>query len=234
MTASRRRGRVGAVLTATLVLVVALASGAQATVTGLVGNAEPALPSSLPAKVTVVSTGAPVGSDVAVLVRNGTSKPVRDVRLSGSATRADGTASVRARSSIVVPSVIAPGAVAVARVGFGKAQLAPDDKVEVKVRKSRTGGSPSTPLTLRETALSRPMEGPVAQQLAVTLANERSRAVRARGLLGVTCFGEAGNPVLTVTSRVPEQRVEIGGTMTTAVDLPELCPSYLVGLSNDT
>jgi hypothetical protein len=158
---------------------------------------------------------------------------VRDVRLAATATRADGTATVRSRTSTVVPSVIAPGALAVARVGFGKAQPAPDDEVKVTVRKSRAGGSTSTPVTVRETTLSRPMEGAVAQQLTVTLANDRERAVKARGRLGLTCFGEAGIPVLTVTSRVPEQRVAAGGTTTTVVDLPELCPSYLVGLSND-
>jgi hypothetical protein len=231
---SPRRARAAPVVLLVAALVALVGAPASASVSGLSGNAQPALPASLPSKVAVVAQGAPVGADVAVLVYNGASRPVRKVHLTGTATLADGTASMRSRTSVVVPSVIAPGAFAVARVGFGKAPLALDDTVKVKVRKSRTGGSTRTSLTVRESELSRPMEGPIAQQLSVTLANERSRAVRGHGLLGVMCFGEAGDPVLTVTARVPKGKVAAGATTTTLVDLPELCPSYLVGLSRST
>jgi hypothetical protein len=240
MTGPRRRvvARIDVVLVAattvaTFAFTVSAVSAA-ATVAGLSGNAQPKVASPVPADVVVVAQGAPVGADVAVLVANGTDQPVRDVRLDATATRADGTVSTRARSVVVVPSVIAPGAFAVARVGFGKAPLAPDDKVTVGVRTSRRGGAAAGPLSVSQTTLSGPQSGPVAQQLAVTLANGSTRAVRARGTLGVMCFGEAQNPVLTVTARVPKKKIAAGGTTTTTVDLPALCPSYLVGLSDKT
>jgi hypothetical protein len=218
----------------TVVAALALAfssAPAGATLTGLSGNAQPKVPSPLPAGVVVVAQGAPVGADVAVLVANGTNRPVRDVRLDATATRADGTGSTRARSAVVVPSVIAPGAFAVARVGFGTTPLSPTDKVQISVRKARRGGSTAGPLAVSQTTLSGPRAGPVAQQLSVTLANSSTHAVRARGTLGVMCFGEAQNLVLMVTARVPKRKITAGGTTTATVDLPALCPSYLVGLS---
>ena len=46
------------------------------------------------------------------------------------------------------------------------------------------------------------------------------------------CFGEAGNPVVTLTAKVPRDRLAPSATVTATVDLAELCPSYLVGLSS--
>jgi hypothetical protein len=200
----------------------------------LFGNIDPALASSPPAAVAVVAQGAPVGSDVAVLVHNGTSRPVRDVRLEATATHAPGAAPSRAKTAVVVPSVIGPGALGLARVSFGKVPLAPGDDIKVTVKSSRSGGPATTPLTIVDAALSRPLPGPVAQQVAVTLANDSTRAARARGSLGIMCFGEARNPVLMVTARVPNARVAAGGTTTTTVDLPVLCPAYLVGFSDES
>jgi hypothetical protein len=220
--------RAARVLLAAAALAVSLCTSP---VAALTGNARPELPANLPTKVAIVAQGAPVGAEVAVLVVNRTDRSVRDVRLTGTATSADGTARRRARSAVVVPAAIAPGELAVARVGFGKAPLAAGDHVEVAVRSSRPSASPSTPFSVRDAVLSRPLSGPVAQQLAVTLANGSTRAVRASGTLGVMCFGEAQNPVLTVTTRVPRTKVAAGATTTATVDLPELCPSYLVGFS---
>jgi hypothetical protein len=44
----------------------------------------------------------------------------------------------------------------------------------------------------------------------------------------VMCFGEAGTPTTITTARAPVSRVRPGKAVRATVELPSLCPTYLV------
>ena len=90
-----------------------------------------------------------------------------------------------------------------------------------------------TSLEVREALLSRAMEGPVAQQMAVTVANLGAKTYTGPITVTVMCFGEARNPAFVTTTTVKKAKVASGATTPATVDLSSLCPKYLVGASTD-
>ena len=101
------------------------------------GNVEPALPASLPTTVAVVAHSAPVGADVAIVVRNGTNARGRQAWVNATATAPDGSSVVRTTTRILVPETLAPGALAIGNLDFGKANLATGATFTFKVTTAR-------------------------------------------------------------------------------------------------
>ncbi|MEX2100064.1 MAG: hypothetical protein WEB19_01495 [Acidimicrobiia bacterium] len=190
----------------------------------------PALPPSLPDKVAVVAHGAPVAGHVAIIVHNGTTRMVDDIRVTATATRPDGGLAVRAKTTLVEPPTLAPDGLAIAELVFPARGLTSETAFEFKVTndsaKSRTTRGR---LEVHDATLSRPVEGPVPQSLVVTLANPANKPVRSPIRITVMCFGEARNPAVVATATLKKTRLPVGATMPATVNLRELCPSYLVG-----
>ena len=88
---------------------------------------------------------------------------------------------------------------------------------------------------MREALLSRPMEGPVAQQMAVTVANLGGKTYTGPVTVTVMCFGEARNPAFVATATVKKAKVASGAT--TPVDgaaepaVPEVHGGRVAGLT---
>jgi hypothetical protein len=196
----------------------------------LQGDVDPALPTPLPSGVAVVAHGAPVKGDVAIIVRNGTDRPVDDVVVSATASRPDRGPVVRAKTKSVVPNTLAPGELAIGKLDFRVRDLPSDTSFAFKVESSRAKSvTDRGSLEVRDPSLSRPMEGPVAQELGLTLANPAKRAFDGTILITVMCFGEARNPALVASATLKSAHLAAGATMPASVKFRELCPSYLVG-----
>lgn len=214
------------------VAVVAVPSAAGAVSPGLLTNIDPALATPLPATVTVVAHSAPVGADVGVIVRNGTAKAVDNVKIAATAKVPGGGSVVRATTTAVVPEALASEALAIANLHFGKAVLPSGTTFSFKVTSTRARSSTHHPeLEVREALLSRPMEGPVAQELAVTVANLGVKTYSGRVTVTAMCFGEARNPAFVTTGTVKKAKVGSGATTPVTVTLSALCPQYMVGAS---
>jgi hypothetical protein len=206
--------------------------GAVAVTPALLGNVEPALPSSMPNTVAVVSNSAPVGADVGIVVRNGTAKPVRHVKVVATAKAPDGGTVVRAHTNALVPGALAPGGLGIANLKFGRAELPSGTTFSFKVRSKPAPARSNDPaLEVREALLSRPMEGPVAQQMAVTVANLGGKTYTGPVMVTVMCFGEARNPAFVTSATVKKVKVASGATTPATVPLSLLCPKYMVGAS---
>ena len=227
---TRQAVRALTVALAAIVAIGAVPGSAVAVTPALLGNVEPALPATLPTNVAVVAHSAPVGADVAIVVRNGTTHPVDNIKVAAIAKAPGGGSVVRATATALAPDTLATGALAIGKLDFGKADLPSDTTFSFKVTSTRAkSGTHQNMLEVREALLSRPMEGPVAQELAVTVANLGVKTFSGRIQVTVMCFGEARNPAFVTTTRVKKVRVASGATTPATVNLPELCPTYLIG-----
>lgn len=217
----------GAALLTLTPLVAATGAGAEA---ALAGNVAPALGVAPAGKVAVVAEGAAVDARVAAIVQNGTSAPVHNLRVSGTATRADGGAVTTATTSSVVPSTLAPGAHGLLVLDFRKQGVAPGASVRFRVKS--TGAPASTDprlLAVGGFQLSAPLTGPVAQHLGVSVTNPGTRAVRGPLRITVMCFDEAARPVTVASTRVRRATLAAGKSVHASVPLTSLCPTYQVG-----
>jgi hypothetical protein len=179
--------------------------------------------------VAVVAQSAPVDGRVALLLRNGTAKPVRIESVTAAAMRADGGAATSARTVKTYPQVLAPDGLALSSVVFRTKQLAPDATVSVKVRsKPVSNVRAKRVLSVGNLALSPPGTGSVAQTMSAKLTNSTSAWVAKLPETAVMCFGEAGAPTTFTAARASTRRIGPGKTASTTVPLTLLCPAYLV------
>ena len=221
-----------AVALAAVVAIAVVPSAAQAVSPGLLSNVDPALTAPLPTTVAVVAHSAPVGADVGVIVRNGTAQAVDNIKITATAEAPDGGSVVRAGTTAVVPEALAAGSLAIANLDFGKAKLPSGTTFSFKVTSTRAKLSTHhAELEVREALLSRPMEGAVAQELAVTVANLGAKTYTGPITVTAMCFGEAKNPAFVTTARVKKAKVAPGATTPVTVTLSSLCPKYMVGAS---
>lgn len=194
-----------------------------------VGNVTPTLTPVPAGKVAVVASSAAVDNNIAVIVQNGSTKPVRNVRIVGAATTPDGGAVTQGRTAVTVPAVLAPGAIALASLHFPRG-LAPNATITYTVRttRARTTADPGA-LTVGDLVLSAPLTGAVAEKLAVTVTNPSKRVVRGRIRIAVMCFDEAGKPSTATSTAMNPGRLRPGASTAASVPLTTLCPTYLVG-----
>jgi hypothetical protein len=179
--------------------------------------------------VGVAAQSAPTDGRVALVVQNGTQRPVRIERITAVASRADGSFATRARSVVAYPQIVAPGGISLASVRFRKAGLRPDDEVTVKVRSAPVRNARAgRVLAVDGLSLSPVQTGTVVQTMTATLTNPTRRWTAARPEAAVVCFGEAGNPSTFASARASTRRVKPGASATVTVPLTSLCPSYLV------
>jgi hypothetical protein len=195
----------------------------------LAGNVIPQLDAS-DGKVAVVASSAAQNGKVAVVVANGTSTPVRRVVVDGLATRPDGGVVTHATTRVTVPAVLAPGAIALGALDFGKHRIPRGAAFTFRVRSGRA----STPadaglLEVRDLTLSPPLEGAVAQTLAGRVVNAGERLQRGPVRVTVMCFDEARRPVEATTEIVEVRKLAPGKSVRATVPFATLCPTYLVG-----
>ena len=192
------------------------------------GNVTPVLDPTN-GQVAVVASSAPVDNRVAVVVQNGTSKPVRSVKVTAFATRPDGGLATRAVTDDLVPSTLAPGAIAIGAVDFRPRPIPSNAVVTFAVKSGRAPSSDApTALDVGQFVLSPPKEGKVAQTLDVTLTNPGARTVRGPIDVVVVCFGESSRPTVPALSTMPKAKVRSRASTRATVKLRSLCPTYLV------
>lgn len=191
------------------------------------GNVTPTLQSAT--GVAVVAQSAPVDGQVALLLHNGTTKPVRIGRITGVATSTEGGLAVRARSVKAYPQVLAPDQLALAAVKFRAKSVAPDATITAKVRSTPVATSTAgRVLSVGDLVLSAPMTGPVAQTLRATVTNPTTGWTARLPEVAVMCFGEASTPTTFAAVRASVRRIAPGTTASATVPLTSLCPTYLV------
>lgn len=211
-------------------VVLSGAPGGAVTGAGLAGDATPTLSAGTPGDVSVVAQSAPNNGRVAVIVRNDTDGPVTNLRIDATATRADGGSVTSSHTAALVPATLAPGAFGLAVLDFREQGVQVDSVVSFVVRHTRAT-SGIDPLLLEVGGLTRspPRSGKVAQTLTFTVANPSERARRGPVTATVMCFNEAGKPVNLTRARVRRAGLRAGAGASVHVDLPELCPTALVG-----
>jgi len=224
---------------ATLVLLGALAlvsvPGAGAASTGAVaGNVDPALDAVDPGTIDVAASGAPVRGVVPLVVQNRKSGRVTRIRISARAVDGNGRTVARANTRSVVPGVLDPDTIGLARLDFGDASLPPSTSFEFDV--TAKPARHAAVATLQPTAfrLSPPTTGPVAQTLEVTLRNPTARPIHGPVRVALLCFGESRRPVLYVAKQARLEQLAPGMSVNATVELGELCPAYLVGASTES
>jgi hypothetical protein len=191
------------------------------------GNVTPSVQSS--SGVAVVAQSAPVEGRVALLVHNGTTKPVRVVRITGVVTRADGGLAVRARTARAYPQVVGPDQLALASVKFSAKAVAPDATITAKVRSTPVSAvRAKRVLSVGELVLSAPMTGAVAQTMRATVANAATHWTARVPEVAVVCFGEASTPSTFAAAPASVRRIRPGRSASATVPLTSLCPTYLV------
>jgi hypothetical protein len=223
-----RRSSVATLVITALMAASGFARAAGAPSSSVGGNVEPALDVGAPNAVAVVASGAPAEGEVPVIVRNGTTHAVTVRRVVAAAVDGSGRAVARAATRTVVPRVLEPDGLGLARVQFGDAALPVSVTFEFDVTATRERNPKRVALEPTAFALSPPSTGPVAQTLDVTVRNPASSAVRGPVRVAVMCFGEARRPTGMVmkTSRI--DRTAPYGSVTIGVGLRDLCPTYLV------
>lgn len=191
------------------------------------GNVTPSTqPSS---RVGLVAASAPVDGRVALLVRNGTRRPVRIDRIVATATSSGGGLVTRARTTLSYPQVLAPGELALAAVTFRKRGIGINPKVTAKVRsKPVPKARAARVLSVGDLVLSPPQTGSVAQTMRATLTNATASWTAQIPGAAVMCFGEAGTPTTITTARAPARRIRPRKSVVATVELSSLCPTYLV------
>ena len=179
--------------------------------------------------VAVVAQSAPVEGKVALLIHNGTAKPVRIDLVTGVATSAEGGFAVRARAAKAFPQVLAPDQLALTAVRFRGKALAADVTITAKVRSTPVSASRAKQvLSVGSLVLSAPATGAVAQTMQATLTNATTSWTALLPETAVMCFGEAGTPTTFASARASVRRVSPATTASASVPLTSLCPSYLV------
>jgi hypothetical protein len=196
------------------------------------GNVTPAL-DQVNGKVAVAASGAPVDDRVAVIVANGTSRPVRVERVSATATRGGGATVTRARTVRTLPSVLAPGGYALAVIRFRKGDAPPDATLGYRVTSTPTR-SPTDPRAraVGNFVLSAPLTGAVAQTLGVAVTNPSTKRTARAPQVAVMCLSEAQKPVTMTTARLAVKALAPGKTAPASVPLTTLCPTYLVAATS--
>jgi hypothetical protein len=191
------------------------------------GNVTPTL---TPATgVAVVAQSAPVDGRVALVIHNGTAKPVRVDLVTAVATSSDGGRAVRARALVAYPQVLAPDQLALASVSFRRSSLTPEPTITVKVRSTAISAARARrTLSVSGLMLSAPTTGAVAQTMQATVANATSSWTALVPEVAVVCFGEASTPTTFASARASVRRIAPGKTAPATVPLSTLCPSYLV------
>jgi hypothetical protein len=193
------------------------------------GNVTPALDAVPSGTVAVVASSAPVLGRVAIVVQNGSAAPVRNVRVTALATRADGGRATKASTNDLIPSTLVPGAIALGVVEFAPRDVRTNPALTFQVKSSRARSSDApNALDVRDLVLSPPLTGNVAQRLDLIVANTGSRAVRGPLLVRVVCFGESARPSEPFDRAVRASKLAAGGTRAVSVDLQDLCPTHLV------
>jgi hypothetical protein len=179
--------------------------------------------------VAVVAHSAPVDGRVALLLHNGTTKPVRVDRITGVATRSDGGLAVRARATKSYPQMLAPDQLALASVRFRPKAVPSDATITAKVRSTPISAAHARRvLSVSDLVPSAPMTGPIAQTLRATLTNATTDWTARTPEVAVMCFGEASTPTTFASARAAVGRIRPGTTSSATVPLTSLCPTYLV------
>jgi hypothetical protein len=193
------------------------------------GNVEPTLDPVPAGTVAVVASSAPVAGRVAVIVQNGTTAPVRSVRVTALATHADGSRATKLTTQSVLPSTLAPDAIALGVFKFRPSDLSAGVTLSYKVKSGRApSGKDPTSLDVGSFVLSPPLVGDPAQTLDVTVTNPSSHAVKGPVEVRVTCFGESARPAVSVDAKSKKSKLAAHASAHVVVKLHELCPSYLV------
>jgi hypothetical protein len=191
------------------------------------GNVTPTITAA--SGVAVVAQSAPVEGRVALLLHNGTAKPVRVERITAVATRPDGGLAVRARTTKTYPQLLAPDQLALASVKFRAKAVAPNATVTAKVRSTPVSAARAKRvLAVSDLVLSAPMTGTVAQTMRATVTNGTSSWTAAVPQVAVMCFGEASTPTTFASARASSRHIRPGATASATVPLTSLCPTYLV------
>jgi hypothetical protein len=219
-----RSGRLGAGVVTVAMLGGIHTGGASPTgpPPGLAGNVTPTIDRDVPPGLAVAASGVPYHDAVPVVLRNGTSAPVRglEVRAAG-----NGGASVnRSQARDAAPAEVSAGGLAIAIVPIGTAS--PGTPLTLTVR-ARSRPSDRTNLPVERVELSSPMSGRVAQRLT-----GRVRAPRATGgpaAVVVVCFNEASRPATWARATTPGGAIDKGARVAFVVEFADLCPAYLVG-----
>jgi hypothetical protein len=192
------------------------------------GNVVPVLDPA-DGRVAVVASSAPADGRVAVVVQNGTTKPVRSVKVNVFATRPDGGLATRAVTDDLVPSTLAPGAIAIGAVDFAPRPISPNATLTFSVKSGRAPSSDApTALGVHGFTLSPPQDGKVAQKLGMTLTNPGSRTVAGPIDVVVVCFGESSRPTVAVLTTMKKSTLRPRASTQATVKLRSLCPAYLV------
>jgi hypothetical protein len=217
-----------AALAALVVLAAAPAGAVDTTSPGSPqGNVTPTLQPT--AGVAAVAQSAPVDGRVALVLHNGTTKPVRIDLVSGVATRTDGGLATRARTAKTYPQVLAPDQLALASITFPQQSVTPGATIAVKVRSTRVSAARAKRvLSTSDLVLSAPLTGPVAQTMGATLTNTTTAWIALQPEVAVVCFGEASTPTTFASARASMRRIAPGKTAVVSVPLSLLCPTYLV------
>jgi hypothetical protein len=226
---SARRFVASACGTLLVVAVVAVPAGAVDTMSpgSPQGNVTPTVSPST--AVEVVAQSAPVSGRVALLLHNGTTKPVRIDLVIGVATRGDGGYAVRARATKAFPQVLAPDQLALTSVTFKRKSLPADATITAKVRSTPVSAlRAERVLSVGDLVLSPPMTGAVAQTMRATLTNATASWTARDPEVAVMCFGEASTPTTFAAAPASVRRIAPGATASATVPLASLCPAYLV------
>jgi hypothetical protein len=212
-----------------LVVVAAVPAGAVDTTSpgSPQGNVTPTLQPT--PGVAVAAQSAPVEGQVALVLHNGTTKPVRVDLVSGVATSTDGGLAVRARTAKTYPQVLAPDQLALASISFRKKSISPGATIAVKVRSRRVSAARAKRvLSTSDLVLSPPLTGPVAQTMGATLTNATTNWTALLPEAAIVCFGEASTPTTFASARASTRRIAPGKTASASIPLSLLCPTYLV------
>jgi hypothetical protein len=214
-----------------LTLVVGLAGPAGAVDTTSAGSPQGNVTPTLQATpgVAVVAQSAPVDGEVALVLHNGTTKPVRVDLVAAASTSSDGGLAVRARTAKAYPQVLAPDQLALASVTFRKKSLTPGATIAAKVRSTPVSAARAKRVvSVSDLVLSAPMTGAVAQTLGATVTNATTNWTARLPEMAVVCFGEASTPTSFATARLSVRTIAPGKTASATAPLSLLCPTYLV------
>ncbi len=228
--ATRRVAGVGA---AAALLVVVLVAGPPAGAVDTTAPGSPqgnVTPTLQPVSgVAVVAQSAPVDGEVALVLHNGTTKPVRVDLVTAVATRSDGGLALRARTAKAYPQVLAPDQLALASVTYRKKSLVAGVTIAAKVRSTPVSASRARRVvSVGDLVLSAPLTGSVAQTMGATVTNATTNWTARLPEVAVVCFGEASTPTTFASARASARRIAPGKAASATVPLTLLCPTYLV------
>lgn len=181
-------------------------------------------PAGTSGEVGVVASGK-VAESIAVVVRNATDKVVYNIDVTATVRDDNGDLVVTGDSQGFLPSVVAPGEIAIGSVFLGYSVEIPDG-----AEATFTVTSDDEPSVFQDRPLLVTEVRQIDQRIVGVLSNTTGVELGSFVKVGLVCFDSSATPTAALTGSADQDRIPVDGSGTFTIEVGDaVCDTYLVG-----